>query len=147
MELYTFMSLLLASFIGTLVMTLFSYLLSDGFKELYKEPVLLTYFIHKLNLSLRPFSLTILAWLLHLLIGFVFVLAYHFFWHNNLLELNLLNSLLLGAISGFIGILGWTFIFNFTNYEPKIDFYGYFFQLFFAHIIFGLSAFLVYIYL
>ena len=53
-------------------------------------------------------------------------------------------ALILGAISGIIGIVSWVIIFKISDYKPKIDFKGYYLQLFLVHVIFGLSAFAVY---
>ncbi|MGA9637419.1 hypothetical protein [Flavobacterium sp.] len=140
----TLNTILLSSILATIVMTTFSYLMSTTFNELYKEPVLLTYFLNKFNLKISFQLKNILAWLLHFVIGYIFVLSYHFLWTYTILNLSVLNGILFGAVSGLLGILGWVSIFEYTQYQPKIDFNGYFIQLFFAHVIFGLVAYIVY---
>lgn len=121
-------------------MTLFSYAASASFRELYKEPVLLTFMLTRLNIELPAKSKATLAWLLHYFIGFLFVLAYHLLWIKNILPVSFLSAFLLGFISGIIGILGWMIMFKMSNHQPPIDFKGYYFQLLLAHIIFGLVA-------
>lgn len=147
MDLYIFLQILIASIAATSAMTLFSYIISKSFRELYKEPVLLTFILSKLNLDLSIKTKTILAWLLHYFIGLIFVIIYHILWFYNILRLSLLSALLLGAISGIIGIISWMFMFKITDHKPQIDFKGYYIQLFFAHIIFGITAALVYCFL
>lgn len=144
---YIFLQILIASIAATSAMTLFSYIISKSFRELYKEPVLLTFILSKLNLDLSIKTKTILAWLLHYFIGLIFVIIYHILWFYNILKLSLLSALLLGAVSGIVGIISWMLMFKITDHKPQIDFKGYYIQLFFAHIIFGITAALVYYFL
>ncbi|MFZ0598080.1 MAG: hypothetical protein WAM46_13940 [Flavobacterium sp.] len=144
MDIYIFIQLLLVSIAATSAMTLFSYAASESFRELYKEPVLLTFMLTKLNIEVQPKPKAILAWLLHYFIGLLFVLAYYYLWVNNILPISFLSGFLLGFVSGIIGILGWMIMFKLSNHQPQIDFKGYYFQLLLAHIIFGLVATAVY---
>jgi hypothetical protein len=144
MDIYILLQILLATIAATSAMTLFSYAISASFRELYKEPVLLTFLLAQLKIDVSLKSKATLAWLLHYFIGFIFVFIYHLLWVNNILQLSFLNALLLGAASGIIGIIGWMILFRLADYKPKIDFKGYYIQLFFAHIIFGLVAALFY---
>jgi len=139
--------LLLCAFFAMITMTGFSYILSNTFRKLYKEPVLLTYFLEELHLSLPPFLKSIFAWMLHYLIGLGFVIGYHLLWYNDLLSMTWFVAFILGAVSGIIGIIGWVFIFGYTQHEPKIDLKGYYLQLLIAHIIFGFTAYATYVYL
>lgn len=139
-------TILITALFAMVTMTAFSYLISKSFKELYKEPVLLTYFLDALHLEVSENLKIILAWILHYLIGLGFVVGYHLIWTNELLPLTWTIGLLLGTLSGIIGIIGWIFIFKYTKHEPKIDYKGYYIQLLFAHIIFGLTAYISYIY-
>jgi len=140
MDFFTLIQIIIVAIVATSAMTLFSYVVSASFRELYKEPVLLTYVLGKTNLELSLQTKKKLAWLLHYIIGFIFVLIYHFLWIKAILSLSITNGLLLGTASGIIGIIGWLLIFKIADYKPKIDFKGYYLQLFFAHIIFGLVA-------
>ena len=144
MDFNVFLQILLASIAATSAMTLFSYIISASFRELYKEPVLLTYILSKLNLDLSTKTKAVLAWILHYFIGLIFVVAYHILWFYNILDLSFLSVLFLGAASGIIGIIGWMFMFKITDHKPRIDFKGYYIQLFFAHVIFAITATLTY---
>lgn len=144
MNLNILLQILISTIAATSAMTLFSYVISASFRELYKEPVLLTYLLTKFRVEVSPQTKTVLAWLLHYIIGLLFVIAYHFLWTYNIVEFSWPVALLFGAISGIIGILGWIILFEIVPQKPNIDFKGYYLQLFFAHVIFGLTAFWVY---
>lgn len=137
---YVIIQLLLVSIVATSAMTWFSYAMSNSFRELYKEPVLLTYAIDKLKIDLSPQSKKTWGWLLHYIIGFFFVVGYHIIWVKDILPISPLSALILGVVSGVVGIVSWIIIFKMTHHQPPIDFKGYYIQLFFAHIIFAIVA-------
>ncbi|WP_235830921.1 hypothetical protein [Flavobacterium ustbae] len=140
MVLYLIIQLIFVAIGATSAMTWFSYAMSKSFRELYKEPVLLSFALQKTNISLSKKVQNTWAWLIHYIIGFLFVMGYHIVWVKDILPISPLSALILGAISGVIGILSWIVIFKMTNHQPPIDFKGYYIQLFFAHIIFGVVA-------
>lgn len=144
MDIYVLLQLALISFGATSAMTWFSYVMSRNFRELYKEPVLLSSVLsqHHFNISVQ--SKKNLGWLFHYCIGFFFVYAYHIIWVRDILPVSIFSGLILGVVSGIIGIISWMIIFKTTHYQPSIDFTGYFAQLFFAHMIFAIVATLLY---
>ncbi|WP_264537446.1 hypothetical protein [Flavobacterium sp. N1736] len=144
MDICTLLQIVISTIAATSLMTLFSYAVSASTRELYKEPVLLTYIFTKFHIEVSPKTKNILAWLLHYIIGLLFVIAYHYLWFYNIFEFSWRVAFLFGAISGIIGILGWIVLFEIVPQKPNIDFKGYYTQLFFAHVIFGLVAFFVY---
>lgn len=144
MDPYLVIQLILISIGATSAMTWFSYFVSKKFQKLYKEPVLLCTVFSELHYDLSSGSKRKLGWMVHYFIGFLFVVGYHIVWVKNILSVSLLSALLLGIISGVIGIISWVFIFKITRYQTPIDFKGYYIQLFFAHIIFALVATLLY---
>lgn len=144
MDPYLIIQLILISIGATSAMTWFSYFVSKKFQKLYKEPILLSTLFSEFTMNLSVGLKRKLGWILHYLIGFLFVLGYHAIWVKDILSISLLNALLLGIISGVIGIISWVFIFKITRYHTPIDFKGYYIQLFFAHIIFALVATLLY---
>lgn len=140
MNIYIIIESILVSIGATSAMTWFSYAMSESFRELYKEPVLLSFALKKTHIRLSKKSQRTWAWLIHYIIGFLFVMGYYIVWVKNILPVSPLNALLLGVISGVIGILSWIIIFKMTDHQPPIDFKGYYIQLFFAHIIFAVAA-------
>lgn len=144
MDFYTFIQLLIVSITSTSAMTAFSYAASGKFQELYKEPVLLSYMLKIFKVKLPGQSKTTWGWIVHFLIGYWFVIVYYWLWITDILPISLLSALLLGALSGIIGILGWMLIFKLSSDQPKINFKRYYFQLFIAHIIFAIVATAIY---
>ena len=144
MNFHVFSQILISSIAATSVMTMFSYAVSASVRELYKEPVLLTYILTRFHIEVSLKTKRVLAWILHYIIGAFFVIIYHYLWVYNVVEFSWKIALLFGAISGIVGILGWIILFKIIPQKPNIDFKGYYTQLFVAHVIFGLVAFLVY---
>jgi len=139
-----FAIILLAAFAATSLMTLFSYIVSESFRKLYKEPLLLQYLMSAWHLELSAFAKKVAGWGIHYLIGIVFVAGYYLLWRFRLYEINWTSAVLFGSIIGIIGIIGWLVMFSLTAHKPKIDFKGYYLQLFVAHLIFGITTFLIY---
>ena len=115
----------IGSFIGTIFMSLFSYFMSDLVSEKLGEATLLNMLIENANnSSVNP----IVGWIVHWL--YVAILP---LW---------VTSVLTGALSGIIGIIGWLIMFYLHPRPPKLNFPLFFKQLFVAHILFALGAFL-----
>ncbi len=144
MDLYIILQIIIVSIAATSSMTLFSYAVSAQYRELYKEPLLLTYLMHNFKINLSTASKNTLSWLIHYAIGVAFVTVYYYFWAHNLLQLSFWHAFLLGVISGIAGIISWMILFKISDYQPPIDYKGYYIQLFIAHIIFALTATAVY---
>ncbi|WP_343707343.1 hypothetical protein [Flavobacterium sp.] len=141
---FIIVQLILVAIGATSAMTWFSYAMSENFRELYNEPVLLGFALRKTKISLSEKSQKTWGWLIHYIIGFLFVMGYHIIWVKDILPISPLSALILGVISGVIGILSWIVIFKMTDHQPPIDFKGYYIQLFFAHIIFAVTATVLY---
>lgn len=136
--------ILLTALAATLMMSAFSYLISEGFRKLYKEPLLLQYLITHSRLKIYGVRKKIASWIIHYLIGVVFVMIYFLLWRTNLFALDWISGLIFGLVIGAIGITGWEIMHTITGYPPSIDFKGYHLQQFFAHIIFGLTTILTF---
>lgn len=129
---------------ATSLMTLFSYAVSAAAREIYKEPLLLTYVLSFLRTEVSLNVKSILAWVIHYLIGVLFVIGYHLLWDNGIMQVSWLSTLILGVCIGLIGIFGWMILFNIIPKKPAIDYKGYYLQLFIAHLIFSATTFIVY---
>jgi len=125
--------------VATALMSLFSHLVSESFGKLFTEPVLINYVMRLSKLELRPKMGSALGWLLHYAAGILFVIPYHWIWRKWLSD-DWVSGLILGAVSGVVGILGWMIIFSLPRREPRVAFTEYYIQLFFAHIVFAFSA-------
>ena len=137
--------LLLVALLSTTTMTLFSYLISASFRDLYKEPVLLEYVMSELKMKISYAKMEILGWALHYLIGLVFILAYIIPVWLGYYAINWITGILFGCIIGLLGVLSWKMLFKLTKKTPIAHPLIYYIQLFFAHIIFGLSTVAIYI--
>jgi hypothetical protein len=137
-------AILLATLVATSLMTAFSYLISEAFRKLYKEPVLLQFLMTRFHFNLSPAGKTITGWFIHYTIGLLFVIAWYILWKLGVIELTWLSGIIYGCVIGLIGIGGWVFMFTLADYKPKIDFKGYYLQLLVAHIVFGLATWVVF---
>lgn len=144
MDPYLIVQLILISIGATSAMTWFSYFISKKFQKEYKEPIILATVFSEFHFEASGGIKRKLGWMVHFFIGFLFVVGYHIILDENILPITIPSAIWLGTISGIIGIIGWMIIFKNTNYKPRIDFVGYYIQLFFAHIIFALVAVFLY---
>lgn len=138
------LQILLASIIGTVVMTGFSYYMSEQFNALFKEPVLLNLVTSSAKIEVNPKRKSALGWIAHFVIGLVFVVCYHLIWKYSDFDPTWFCGLIFGIISGFVGIFSWHFLFKLGDNPPKVKFKKYYLQLFFAHILFALAVVGVY---
>jgi hypothetical protein len=135
-----YIQILIATFTATSAMTMFSYIVSASFKELYKEPLLLKYLLIRFKIAVSDRLKEILAWLIHYSIGFIFVLGYYILWAEGIITFKVIIGIYLGAVCGVIGIIGWIIMLKLARFERKAQDKGYYIQLFLAHIIFGVTA-------
>lgn len=134
----------LATIVGTSAMTAFSYYVSEKFRELFKEPVLLNILLKRFQREWLPKKTAAVGWILHYLLGLAFVLIYHAIWSWTEVDPTWFTGLIFGIISGIVGIISWIIMFKVSNHTPKIKFKQYYLQLFFAHIVFALAVIAVY---
>jgi hypothetical protein len=141
-----FLMISIASLVAIFLMTLFSYVVGRLRNKEFTEPVHLNDLLQRIKLIKRADKYRHPAgWVIHYLIGVLFVIGYHLLWSRHILACTLLNGAILGAVCGMIGIGGWHVTLSVHPNPPPIDLKEYYLQLFFAHVIFGLSATLCYI--
>ncbi len=132
--------ILLSAFIGTTLMTIFSYFLSYIFKNQFKEPVLLQKLLENSD-WVGEGSLNIIAgWLLHYGAGIGFVIIYYLLWNFAGVQPSFFTGGLLGLASGFLGVGVWWMIFKIHRNPPAINLSAYFLHLVVVHIVFGIGA-------
>ncbi len=126
-------------------MTAFSYLISIIRGKQFREPVLLNKLIDRwVDFSVNSHYSNPLGWALHYLVGLLFVAVYHVIWQYTAVDVSWGSAAIMGAISGLVGIGVWTVTFLIHPNPPKVHLLGFFSQLFFAHVIFGLGALIGY---
>ena len=129
------------SFVAIILMTLFSYIAGILRKKQFTEPVILNDLLRRINVVKSKNNYrNPLGWIIHYTVGLIFIICYHFIWSHNFLAPTVLNGALLGGVCGVIGIAGWHTTLSIHPNPPAIDLKEYYIQLFFAHVIFGISA-------
>ncbi|MCB7480558.1 hypothetical protein [Christiangramia sediminis] len=131
--------LLIFSILATLLMTAFSYVCTMLTGNNFREPELLNQLINTSRIPLKAGKKSVLGWLLHLLIGFVFGVIMSLVWDFFELSSYLIFGLISGIIAGVLGILGWQVMFYLNPQPPDIDLNKFYAQLIVAHVIFSLS--------
>lgn len=130
--------IIIATLAATSLMTPFSYLTAWLLKQPYKEPfllaVLLNYF-HVIDTKTNK----VIGWLLHYVLGLLFVGAFQILLSGGWATLSWSSALLYGAVIGVIGILGWQLMFMLAPKTPRMNYIGYYAQLFIAHLVFALT--------
>ena len=132
--------ILTATFYATGMMTIFSYVLSLMVHSNFREPEILAILSCRLFLHHKNWLHTIIGWGLHILAGFAFVLVYSALWEYALVPASLPTGVLIGGISGIVAIGIWFVVFKLHPDPPKLNFKGYYANLFFAHIVFAVFA-------
>jgi len=138
--------IIVAGVVGTSLMTLFSYLMSEKENEQFREPELLNALIDRSKIlpAIKNSRTHPAGWGVHYGIGILFVISYYVIWRKVLCAPTLATTLLSGSASGLIGIASWKVFFSEHDNPPKNDRDAYYCQLFVAHLIFTAAAVLTY---
>lgn len=138
-------TILLALGLGTVaattLMTIFSYVVSRLRNRQFTEPVLLNRMLCGFGV-LKEYQLekNMAGWIIHYGVGLLFLLVYYLIWSRTELEPTFSTALVLGCLSGLVGIIGWSILFKIQSVPANIRVSEYFTQLFVAHVIFALTA-------
>lgn len=136
--------ILTASIFATTAMTAFSYAFSYISKGNFKEPQLLNYLIDKLPNNESHISREhVVGWLIHFTIGVFFVLIFRLIVDLYAIDLSFQNGIIFGVLAGFSGCVVWGLAFALHPNPPAIKKALFYFQLIFAHIIFGVVMIVV----
>lgn len=129
---------LAAGVVATSAMTLFSYMVSKFARRNYSEPDLLGYLIQGWNPSLGKTSSRVMGWQAHYAIGSVWALLYSLTFREK--KASASSALLFGCISGATAIYCWKKLFDWNPQPLKKHDQGFYLQLFFAHLVFGVTT-------
>jgi hypothetical protein len=135
--------ILVGTLAGTTALTTTSYKLSELRDKQFREPELINSFLKK-KLGLKIAKDHPNGWIIHFIIGALFLAAYDKVWSINGMSKSVKGDLLLGTMTGLIGIGAWKLI---SKLEPRIKALKrdeYYVQLFISHIIFSLASSTVY---
>ena len=129
-----FASVLLTTFISTVLMTAFSYVITLIFQINLVEPYWLNRVLFKGKQNFKP-----VAWILHFItgIGFLYLLLFLLqFLDNNFL----IHDYIIGMIEGIIGIAMWQLLFSIKFKPATLKKRWYYFNLLGAHLVFSFTA-------
>lgn len=132
--------ILIAGGTGTSVMTAFSALMSLLPREEFREPDQLEKLVGRLLPILSSKGKTMAGWAAHYGMGMVFSAVYVELWESGKIKPNVKTGLVLGGVSGVVGMLIWKASFWLHPFPPnnrKLDFY---LQRIPAHIVFSVFA-------
>lgn len=133
-------AIIYGTLLGTSLMTLFSYFLSRKTGRNFREPDILNQLFFNFQIFDFNEKPLIPGWILHYVIGLIFVTGFHVFWKVTSVNPSLLSGSILGLICGFIGVAGWHLVFLLHPKPPSIALKKYYIHLLAAHIIFGWGA-------
>jgi hypothetical protein len=129
---------------GTTVMTAGSELMSLLAGENFSEPDHLETMISRLAPHLSKHAKKIAGWGAHYAMGLVFAAVYVELWETKKIKHTIKNGIILGAISGVLGLLIWKGTFKAHPLPPWINYTHYYLQRIPAHIVFAVAATLAY---
>jgi hypothetical protein len=131
----------LATLAATTLMTIFSYVVSKLRNRQFTEPILLNRFLCGFGI-LKEYQLkkNIAGWIIHYIVGLLFLLSYYWIWAKTPLDPTIRTALILGPLSGIVGIVGWSILFRIQSVPANIRVSEYYAQLFVAHVIFAITA-------
>lgn len=135
----------IAAIMATTLMTLFSYMIALLAAQPFKEPFLLAVLLNKFKVTDNTTNRAI-GWILHYVLGLLFVLLFEVLLQLKWLSVSWSSALIYGLVIGIMGILGWIILFQITDKKPKMNYAGYYTQLFIAHVIFAFTMVACYMY-
>ncbi len=143
-----FITILIAGVVATTAMTIFSYVYAKLQSKQFREPELLNNLMERSSIiPLSPSNNHVLGWFVHYSIGFVFAAIFFLFWELTTFSPGWSSGSIMGFAAGLVGIVGWKFMFKINDNPPEIDFSQFYFQLVVAHIVFGITAALIFAHL
>jgi hypothetical protein len=129
-----------AALVGTTFMTLFSYWISSKKRKQFREPELLDGLLQRLPVHVPATAAQVSGWLIHYGVGFSFCAIYDAIWKHMAARPSVTNGMMLGGISGLVGILGWHAVLSFHPNPPAVEIKKYYGHLMLAHVIFGVFS-------
>lgn len=131
-----------AAVVGTSFMTLYSYIIAKKEKKKFLEPQLLNELIDNSETlpDVEGSKTHPAGWAAHYGVGLLFIAAYYILWKRSLHAPGIAKGLAIGAASGVLAIVSWEIMFTASDNPPQTDRYGYYKQLFVAHLIFSVAA-------
>ncbi len=129
---------------GTLVMTAGSELMSLLGKENFSEPDHLETMVSRIVPVLSKHARKIAGWGAHFTMGLIFAAIYVELWETKKIKHTLKNALILGVVSGVIGLFIWKATFKVHPLPPWLNYDLFYWQRIPAHIEFAVADTMAY---
>lgn len=129
---------------GTTFMTACSALMSLLPHENFKEPEHLSTMIARLAPTLSKRNQQLAGWGAHYGMGFIFAAVYVELWERGEIKHSIKNGLILGALSGLLGMLIWKASFKIHPLPPSIRYLDFYLQRIPAYIVFAVFGTIAY---
>jgi hypothetical protein len=133
-----------AGVVGTTMMTLFSYWVSEEKSKQFREPALLAILLKRLLKNKDHTANQLTGWIVHYMVGILFAAGYDQLWRKTDAKPSALNGITLGVLCGVFGKEVWNLVLRLHPDPPSVDRKAYFSHLILAHAIFGIFAALGY---
>ena len=135
---------LLSGFTGTTFMTAASALMSLLPNENFKEPEHLATMVGRLAPLLSKNTKTLAGWGAHYSMGFMFAAVYVELWESGKIAHTIKNGIILGLLSGVLGLLIWKATFKVHPLPPNIRYLDFYLQRIPAHVVFSIFTTIAY---
>ena len=136
-------NILLATFVGTASMTLFSYLISRKKNKDFKEPQLLSKMVYRAVPKIKKNESKVAGWFLHVGAGLFFIILYQLLLDKTKLKSNVPEGILLGLVNGAVAVVIWKATFSLHPDPPEIHFKDFYGHLVITHVFFCVPALLI----
>lgn len=131
---------LVAGFLGTMMMTGFSYAMSRMKSQQFKEPRLLNMILRRSTYDMNPSNNSVLGWVVHFSIGVILMTLFYIFHLIFSFKISPVSILVYGISAGILSILSWHLMFIISPNTPNFALRDFYIQLLIAHILFALGA-------
>jgi hypothetical protein len=135
---------IISGFAGTTFMTAASALMSLLPHENFKEPEHLSTMIARLLPFASKKAQTFAGWGAHYSMGFVFAAVYVELWESGKIKHNIKNGVILGLLSGVVGLFIWKGTFKAHPLPPSIRYLDFYLQRIPAHVVFAVFTTIAY---
>ncbi len=135
------LKVLVAGIVGTVMMTVFSYLISRLRSQQFREPKLLNMILRRSNHEhMNPSNNSVIGWVVHFSIGIILMTLFYIFHLIFSFDISIISIGAYGIFAGFLAILSWHIMFYISARPPDISLKEFYIQLFIAHLLFALGA-------
>lgn len=141
MDIKHFFITVLSGVTGTIAMTVFMYLYASLTHQFTKViHILGNMLVGERNFYSPTLNAMIVGTAAHAGVGVLFSFAYFLLWNWGIFQIDLVDSIWIGMISGVIAVLVWKSYLSLHSHPPKFSQLHYFIALLLGHIIFGMVS-------